>query len=240
MCRQAVHAAQRRRHALAASRHVTLLPTTSEPYEPPARAVGVRGYLGGTLRRWKARACACTAGADGSGSEVESRLPRNCPCRATRRGVGGTAPRAAPAAATARCRTSAARAAAFAARAARPPRRSSPGEASEDAASALGSVSVRITVTVTAFLPAAYSPCARSTSRRRRSVSARLAASPPVQGRGERVRMAFLQHHQPLALADDSRTRSGEGIGGGEGDVAVRQQAQPPLACGSRGRASYD
>ena len=69
MCRQAVHAAQRRRHALAASRHVRLLPTTSEPYEPPARAVGVRGYLGGTLRRWKARACACTAGAGGSGSE---------------------------------------------------------------------------------------------------------------------------------------------------------------------------
>ena len=69
MCRQAVHAAQRRRHALAASRHVRLLPTTSEPYEPPARAVGVRGYLRGTLRRWKARACACTAGAGGSRSE---------------------------------------------------------------------------------------------------------------------------------------------------------------------------
>ena len=56
-------------YALAASRHVRLLPTTSEPYEPPARAVGVRGYLGGTLRRWKARACACTAGAGGSGTE---------------------------------------------------------------------------------------------------------------------------------------------------------------------------
>ena len=130
MCRQAVHAAQRRRHALAASRHVALLPTTSEPYEPPARVIGVRCYLGGARRRWKAHAHAYTAVGDGSRSGwVESCLLRNCPCRAARRGAGGTAPRAAPAAATARCRTSADRAAAFAARAAPPPRRSSPGEA---------------------------------------------------------------------------------------------------------------
>ena len=40
MCMQAVHAAQRLRHALAAPRHVALAPINSVPYPPPALGFG--------------------------------------------------------------------------------------------------------------------------------------------------------------------------------------------------------
>ena len=40
MCMQAVHAAQRLRHALAASRHVALAPINSVPCPPPVLGFG--------------------------------------------------------------------------------------------------------------------------------------------------------------------------------------------------------